>query len=206
MKEDRGLSIALSMMVEGSGPAPPRPHPGLPLEALAIALQERREGALEAVIQRTQSACYRLALSLTKDPDLSLDALQEAYFVVYLRIGQLREPKAFKTWLFRIVSNCCKDILRARGREEETDFEQHPELQNLNPHSDPSDKVNRQLKIRATFEGLPEIDRTALALREVCAMSYEEMSRVLGVPLGTVRSRLAKARQRFIQLFQGGAE
>lgn len=54
-----------------------------------------------------------------------------------------------------------------------------------------------------TFSRLPEIDRTALALREVCSLSYEEMSRVLGVPLGTVRSRLAKARDRFIQMYRG---
>jgi RNA polymerase sigma-70 factor (ECF subfamily) len=63
--------------------------------------------------------------------------------------------------------------------------------------------VGRQETIRATFAQLPEIDRTTLALREVCSMSYEEMAEVLQVPLGTVRSRLAKARQRFIEKFKG---
>ena len=68
---------------------------------------------------------------------------------------------------------------------------------------DLAEEVGRQDKIRSTFARLPEIDRTALALREVASMSYEEMAQVLQVPLGTVRSRLAKARQRFIDTYKG---
>ena len=184
--------------------AAPRADASESWEALVKRLQERQEGALELLIERSQQACSRLALSILKDPELSQDALQEAYFVVYQRIGQLREATAFKSWLFRIVNHCCLDILRRRSKEQEIDFQQRPDLDRVEPHSDLSEEVNRQHKIRATFEKLPEIDRTALALREVCSMSYEEMSQVLGIPLGTVRSRLAKARKRFIDCYQGG--
>lgn len=173
------------------------------LEELARRLQGRDEGALEALIARTESACYRLAYSITNDSELSRDALQEAYFLVFQRIGQLREPAAFKGWLFRIVNHCCHDILRRRQREVQTDFEEREDLQELSEGGDLAEEVTRAQKIRATFAALPEIDRTALALREVCSMSYEEMSRVLDVPLGTVRSRLAKARQRFIHAYKG---
>ncbi len=173
------------------------------LEELARRLQLRDEGALEALIARTESACYRLAYSITSDSELSRDALQEAYFLVFQRIGQLREPAAFKGWLFRIVSHCCHDILRRRRREVQTDFEEREDLQALPEEGDLAEEVTRAQKIRSTFAALPEIDRTALALREVCSMSYEEMSRVLDVPLGTVRSRLAKARQRFIDAYKG---
>ena len=173
------------------------------LEELARRLQGRDEGALEALIARTESACYRLAYSITNDSELSRDALQEAYFLVFQRIGQLREPAAFKGWLFRIVNHCCHDILRRRRREVQTDFEEREDLQELSEGGDLAEEVTRAQKIRATFAALPEIDRTALALREVCSMSYEEMSRVLDVPLGTVRSRLAKARQRFIDAYKG---
>lgn len=173
------------------------------LEELARRLQGRDEGALEALIARTESACYRLAYSITNDSELSRDALQEAYFLVFQRIGQLREPAAFKGWLFRIVNHCCHDILRRRQREVQTDFEEREDLQELSEGGDLAEEVTRAQKIRATFAALPEIDRTALALREVCSMSYEEMSRVLDVPLGTVRSRLAKARQRFIDAYKG---
>lgn len=173
------------------------------LEELARRLQRREEGALEALIARTETACYRLAYSVTGDAELARDALQDAYFTVYQRIGQLREPAAIKNWLFRIVNHCCHDILRRRRKEVQTDFEEREDLQALPETSDLADDITQSHKIRETFAALPEIDRTALALREVCSMSYEEMSRVLDVPLGTVRSRLAKARQRFIDAYKG---
>lgn len=176
---------------------------GVPLETLARNLQAGREGALEALIARTEKACYRLARSQLKDPELSRDAVQDAYFVVYQRIGQLREPAAFKGWLFRIVVHCCHDISRKRNREFEKDLEPGEEAVGITPAQDPANQVARQTQIRDTFEKLPEIDRQALALREVCSLSYEEMSQVLKVPLGTVRSRLAKARKRFIATYRG---
>ncbi|MCA9779617.1 MAG: hypothetical protein KC800_22975, partial [Candidatus Eremiobacteraeota bacterium] len=73
------------------------------------------------------------------------------------------------------------------------------------PHSAPSDPSrqipNREL-LRSTFDNLPDQDRQALALREIASLSYEEMARVLSIPIGTVRSRLAKARQRFIKSYR----
>jgi RNA polymerase sigma factor (sigma-70 family) len=181
------------------------PAPTDSLEAVAARLQEHEEGALEALIARTQTACYRLAYTNLKDADLARDAVQEAYFLVYQRIGQLREPSAIKSWLFRIVNHCCHDIRRRRGKELQTDFEERQDLQNLERGGDLAEEVSRQQKIRDTFERLPEIDRTAIALREICAMSYQEMSRVLDIPLGTVRSRLAKARKRFIDIYKGAS-
>lgn len=170
------------------------------LESLALRLQARQEGALESLIARTQGACSRLALSILHDPELSRDALQESYFVVYQRIGQLRDASALKSWLFRIVQNCCHNILRSRERPVESELE----TEIADPGRDPGSEVDRQESVRATFARLPEIDRTALALREVCGMSYDEMSEALGIPLGTVRSRLAKARKRFIDAYQRG--
>ncbi len=192
MKERvHGLSISLSIAVTAQ---PPKEES---LPQLAERLQAREAGALEQLIERTQSACSRLAVSILKDPELSRDALQDAYFVVFQRIGQLRDCNAIKSWLFRIVTHCCHDILRRRGKE----FQAEIEVAEAAP--DLAEGFGRQETIRATFAQLPEIDRTALALREVCSMSYEEMAEVLQVPLGTVRSRLAKARQRFIDKFKG---
>lgn len=193
MKERvHGVSITLSI---AAAPAQLTREASLP--ELAERLQAGQAGALEAFIERTQSACSRLAVSILKDPELSRDALQETYIVVYQRIGQLRDPQAIKSWLYRIVSHCCHDILRRQGKEVQTEVE----VVEVTP--DAAEGVGRQDKIRATFARLPEIDRTALALREVASLSYEEMAQVLQVPLGTVRSRLAKARQRFIDAYKG---
>jgi RNA polymerase sigma-70 factor, ECF subfamily len=175
-------------------------------EEVVEALRRGQEGALEQLIKKTEKACYHLALSILKDPDLSKDALQDAYFLVYRRVGQLREPAAFKGWLYRIVTSCCHDILRKRGKEIETDIGDREDLlsekSERKPTSDPSHEVPNRDLIRCTFSELPDIDRQAIALREICSLSYEEMSRVLSVPIGTVRSRLAKARKRFIDAYR----
>jgi len=168
------------------------------LEDIAKRLQRRQAGALEALIERTQEPCSKLALSIVKDRDLAQDALQEAYFVVYQRIGQLREAAAIQSWLYRILTNCCHDVLRRQGQPVDDEQEVPDEGPDL------VDTLEKQERIRQSFACLPEIDRTALALREICSLSYEEMSSILRVPLGTIRSRLAKARQRFIQAYEGG--
>jgi RNA polymerase sigma-70 factor, ECF subfamily len=175
------------------------------LETLATDLRRGQEGALEALIANTEKACFHLALSILKDGDLAKDALQDAYFHVYQKIGQLREMVAFKAWLFRIVTHACHDILRKRKNEFETDLSERDDLLadvSITEPTDPSEVVPKQEVLRATFRDLPEIDRQAIALREVCSLSYEEMSRVLNIPIGTVRSRLAKARKRFIQAYR----
>lgn len=193
------MSIALSL---ASNPSPARAQPaGETLEELVLALQQGHHQVFEALIARTQGACSRLALSILKDPELARDALQEAYILVYQRIHQLRHPAAAQSWLYRIVTHCCHDLLRSRGKlptlQEEVEVaDEAPDL---------AEQLTRQERIRRCFSRLPEIDRTALALREICAMSYEEMAQLLKIPLGTVRSRLAKARQRFIHAYKGGS-
>jgi RNA polymerase sigma-70 factor (ECF subfamily) len=165
------------------------------LPSLVERLQAGEESALEEVIRETQGACARLAYSILRDSDLSRDALQEAYILVYQRIGQLREPAAFKGWLYRIVTHCCHDLLRRRQRD--------AALPMPGQERDVADAVGQRQDLRSAFAGLSDLDRTAIALREVCSLSYDEMARVLGIPLGTVRSRLAKARKKFIELYRG---
>ncbi len=176
-----------------------------PLEGLVIRLRAGQEDALELLIARTEKACYALAHSILRNPDLSRDALQEAYLQVFQRIGHLREPKAFRSWMFRIVTNCCHDIQRKRASETETDPQVQEDLAEppmwAEPEQDLASKVSRLQELRAVFQRLPEIDRTVIGLREICSLSYEEMSEVLKIPLGTVRSRLAKARKRFIATY-----
>jgi RNA polymerase sigma-70 factor (ECF subfamily) len=178
-----------------------------PLEKIVIRLQNGEESALDELIARTEKACFRLALSILKDPELSRDALQEAYLILYQRVEQLRNPSAIKTWLFRTLTRCCRQIAIKRGREIESDMEIHEQANQstvgIQGAPDPATQVARQEKIRSTFDQLPEIDRTTLALREIAHLSYEEMARALSVPIGTVRSRLAKARKRFIATYKG---
>lgn len=193
------MSVALSLPMTASAVRPESKWKNL--EEMVLALQQGQAGALEAVIGQTQGPCSKLALSILKDPELARDALQEAYILVYQRIHQLRQPAAARSWLYRIVTHCCQDILRARGRQPVLSDET---IDMPEEGPDPAEQLGRRQRIRRSFSSLPELDRTALALREICSMSYEEMSQLLKIPLGTVRSRLAKARKRFIDAYKGG--
>ena len=183
------------------------PPPLQTLDEIALALRSGDPLALEALITKTEKACYHVAYSLLGDAELSKDALQDAYFIVYQRAAQLREPKALKTWLYRIVTHCCHDIRKKRLGEIESDVEDKEQLARppvgVTPEPDPASTVVDKTRLRQVFRQLPEIDRTTLTLREICSLSYQEMSEALGVPLGTVRSRLAKARKRFISVYRG---
>ena len=172
------------------------------LESLVEALRSGRGEVLEEIISKTERTSYALAISILKDPDLAKDALQDSYFIAYQRIGQLRENAAFKAWLYKIVTRSCHDILKKRSREIQTDLQDRDDLVTPETSSNPSTSVTDQAALKATFSKLPDIDRQTIALREICHLSYEEMSKVLAIPIGTVRSRLAKARKRFIKAYR----
>lgn len=101
--------------------------PSQTIEDIVVRLQGGDEAALQDFIERTERACYRLGLSILKDADLAKDAMQDAYLIVYQRIGQLREPGAVKTWLFRILTRCCHEIAKKRAREFGADVETREE-------------------------------------------------------------------------------
>ncbi len=88
-----------------------------PVAELIRRLQAGDSSALEPFIEQTQQAAYKLALSYLRDPQLSQDALQEAYLLVYRKVDQLRQPQAYRSWFFRLVSNCCLDLLRKHVRK-----------------------------------------------------------------------------------------
>ena len=167
------------------------------LTALIERLQRGERSALGGLIEATQEAAYQLALSYLRDRHAAQDALQESYLVVVDKIATLRDPSAFRTWFFRIVSNVCRQALRRRRPE--SSLEAVPEPQ----EPDSTDKVSERLAIRRAFAALSETDREILTLREVAQLSYQEMAEALDIPLGTVRSRLASARQNFVQIYQG---
>ena len=169
------------------------------LEALVVRLQEGDSAALEGLIGHTQKLGYRLAFSLLQDRQLAEDALQEVYLKVYQNLSQLREPKAFKGWFCRILSNHCAKMRRKRP----TDY-----LEDLSPSQQPQQaslegEVETRLEVRQAFGRLSDTDQEVLALREVLDLSYEEISTTLKVPLTTIKTRLFKARQRLLN-FLGG--
>ena len=123
--------------------------------------------------------------------ELAEDAVQDAYELVFRKLHQLRDPGAFKAWFCRIVIHCChKHFSTTVEYEEPVDV------------SRPHEASVERATLAQLFRWLPVNDRNVLLLREVMSFSYEEVSQILRVPIGTVRSRLSKARKRALELLK----
>lgn len=149
-------------------------------------------------------AAYNLACYLTRDPMVSEDIVQDAFLRAFRAFGDLRGGSA-KPWLLAIVRNCCRTTMAARARsaimtihegalsaDQLHDVEQRPD-----EGDDPEQDLIRREgadEARSLIEALPEPFREALVLRELEELSYKEIAEVTGVAIGTVMSRLSRAR------------
>lgn len=149
-------------------------------------------------------SAYNLARYLTRDPELSEDVVQDAFIRALNAFPQFRGGSA-RAWLLTIVRNCCHSAMSARRKEtERLVFENAwstTVLEKVQNHADDEDAVDTMLvreqesgRVRAMIEALPEPFREALVLRDIDGFSYKEIAEVTGVALGTVMSRLSRAR------------
>lgn len=160
-------------------------------EQLLARLRGGDADALEAVIEQTRPKAYRLAYSIVQDHDRCEDVLQDTYCIVLEKHHQLREPAAFGGWFTRILINRARAELRQRW-----DFlDDLPEVQTL---ACPRAGLEDQLALHEALRSLGAADRAILTLREVWELPYQEIAEALSIPLGTVASRIFKARQRLL--------
>lgn len=189
------MSNSLALSLVGATPAE-REHPPQPMIYTLVArLQNRDESALDPFILHTRPLAYRVAHSLLDDPHRCEDVLQDVYLTVYQKIGQLREPAAFRSWFCRIVINRCRRLLREKVPDSLDELVEG----GGGPYScEMAERVQDRLQVQEALGSLNDQDRLVLTLREVFEMSYQEIADSLEIPLGTVRSRLAKARLRLL--------
>ena len=183
--------------------APAREDTSPRREALARLVRRMQDGdgqALELFISETQGAAWRLAFSLLRDRHRAEDCLQDVYFSVYRTIHQVRDPYAAQTWLLRSVTHRCRRMLRAKPADSLEELAEGG-VEPATP--DPAEGTQDRLGVEQTLARLGPQDREVLTMREMMQLSYEEIAEGLQIPLGTVRSRLAKARQRFVQALTG---
>lgn len=178
----------------GQGEVVNRPHSAL--QDLVERLRKGDSTALEPLIEATRGMASRLAYSIVHDHYRSEDVLQDVYVTVYQKIGQLREPAAFNAWFTRIIVNRCRSELKRSQ-----DLLSEDEEETADPRSD---SMHTRLEVRDALQELVRADRVVLVLREMLELSYEEIAETLGVPVGTVRSRIFNARQRLLKLIQKG--
>jgi RNA polymerase sigma-70 factor, ECF subfamily len=176
-------------------------------EALMRRLACDDTGAFDTLFLRHQRAVFHVALRMVGDPGTAEDLTQECFLRVWRARHHYQPTAAFRTWLFTIVRRLALDTRRRRApgvslcvdAGSEANLPLSPELAERLAQTDPEALiVGRELKRRLerAIQELPEALREAVVLREMAEMSYDEMARVMGCPVGTVKSRLNAARRR----------
>jgi RNA polymerase sigma-70 factor, ECF subfamily len=161
--------------------------------------------AFELLVAKYQRKLARLLSRLVRDPAEVEDVTQEAFIKAYRALPSFRGDSAFYTWLYRIAINTAKNYLVAMGRraptstgfdhEEAEGFEDAEQLRDA--ATPEGELLGKQIAatVNRALEQLPEDLRTAITLREIEGLSYEEIATVMNCPIGTVRSRIFRARE-----------
>ncbi len=161
--------------------------------------------AFELLVAKYQRKLARLLSRFIRDPAEVEDVAQEAFIKAYRALPSFRGESAFYTWLYRIGINTAKNYLVALGRraptttefdsEDAENFDDGDQLRDVRtPENELMSKQIAQT-VNDTMEALPEELRTAIVLREIDGLSYEEIATVMNCPIGTVRSRIFRARE-----------
>jgi RNA polymerase sigma-70 factor (ECF subfamily) len=171
---------------------------------LIVEVQKGNKQAFDALVLKYQYKVFKLVARYISDPSEVLDVTQEAFIKAYKALDNFRGDSSFYTWLYRIAVNTAKNHLIARGRRiPESDFEiseieQFLSKRDVKEYSTPertliADEMEHMLF--DIIDDLPSDLRTAILLREMEGLTYEEIAEVMGCPVGTVRSRIFRARE-----------
>lgn len=173
-------------------------------EELVLRVQQGDKKAYDLLVIKYQHKIIQLVNRYLKDPSEAQDVAQEAFIKAYRALGSFRGDSAFYTWLYRIAINTAKNYLVSRSRRNanyEVDiqdaeiFENAPQLQGM--ETPERLLLNQDIveTIKSAIDSLPEEMRMAITLREFEGMSYEEIAEAMDCPVGTVRSRIFRARE-----------
>ncbi|MDG0992052.1 MAG: RNA polymerase sigma factor RpoE [Luminiphilus sp.] len=172
-------------------------------QQLVVRAQRGDSRAFDLLVLKYQGRIATLVARFVADAAEVEDVTQEAFIKAFRALPKFRGESAFYTWLYRIASNAAKNYLVARGRRPATtadvqDAEQYEEGDALREIETPENAYfgsELAKTVQAALESLPEELRAALSLREFDGLSYEEIADVMACPVGTVRSRIFRARE-----------
>ena len=172
-------------------------------QALVERVQKGDKSAFDVLVLKYQNKIIKLVYRYVRDPDEAMDVAQEAFIKAYKAIPRFRGDSAFYTWIYRIAINTAKNHLVASGRRPPTgdidaqEAEQYEGAAGLKEYATPEHvllKDEIQETIARAIDELPDDLRTAITLRELEGLSYEEIAQTMECPIGTVRSRIFRAR------------
>jgi RNA polymerase sigma-70 factor (ECF subfamily) len=189
--------------VSADGPADDRSD-----DELVAAGRAGDRSAIDVLLRRHYPRLRAVCRRLTGDADDADDACQEALVALVRGLPRFDGRSAFATWAYRVTTNTCLDELRRRRRRpplRSMDDEAGSLADDPPPRSAPDvgDRVAARLDVDAALARLAPEFRTAVVLRDLCQLSYDEIAEVLDVPVGTVRSRIARGRAALLPFVTG---
>lgn len=178
-------------------------------QALIQAAQKGDLSAFNQLVLQYQSLAYNVAYRVMSQPDLAADATQDAFIKAFKAIDRFR-GQSFKAWLLRIVTNTCYDMLRSAKRRPADSLDEvlaSPEhsWRMTDPAERPEEHAERQelaQVLQWAIAQLPPDQRTVVVLSDVQGLSYGEIAETLNISLGTVKSRLSRARSKLRVILQ----
>jgi RNA polymerase sigma-70 factor (ECF subfamily) len=211
------LSVATSIFLDLSGDRPAAGTADGDDCRLVEALRGGEEQAYEELLTRFQQPVYALALRLLDDPAGASDVVQEVFLKVFRSIASFRGQSTLKTWIYRITVNEAHNARRwfFRHRRREVDLDSSPDdtrdwKENIPDESrTPFDQAfgsEQRRMVEAALEKINPIFREAVVLRDISDFSYEEIAEILGVSLGTVKSRILRGREALREELAGSLE
>jgi RNA polymerase sigma-70 factor (ECF subfamily) len=185
--------VAVSILLMDTRGSALSPAEGAALERQWVSrCREGDEVAMRNLIKRHRNRLVRTAANLLRDRFEAEDVAQESFLKAFREIAKLREDRAFSGYLYRICVRLCMDRLRTK-RTEVVEFDAVQSSQGRS--------IETRVMVERLLDQLSPDLRATLVLREMDQLSYEEVAEVMGVPVGTVRSRLHTARERFRKLW-----
>jgi RNA polymerase sigma-70 factor (ECF subfamily) len=174
--------------------------------------QKGSKSAFDTLVQKHQARAYQYAFRLTRNADDAADVVADAFVRVYRALQTFKGDSAFTTWLYRIETNCFLDMRKKKNARPATSLDSalnlgdgEVELQVEDDGPSAHDEAERSQRMKAVEEAvakLPEYQRAMIVMYHAESMSYEEIAESLSLPIGTVKSRLNRARLSLRQLLE----
>ena len=183
---------------------------------LVKAFQEGRKESFDELVVRHQDRVFNICFRMLGNYEDANDCAQDTFIRVYRSLARFRRQSSFSTWLYRIAVNTCKNrlsssafrrersVLRINGSKDGDGDERSMEIgDSTHTPNGAFERREREALIQDAIQSLPDKQRTVVVLRDVEGLSYEEIAEITGMNLGTVKSRIARARERLKHLLKG---
>ena len=183
-------------------------------EQLMLRVQEGHTASFDLLVERYKNRLFNYLLRMVGNRDEAEEIAQEAFVKAYIHAGKYKTIARFSTWLYTIATNLVRNRMRSRSRAPQifslwskrgSESDEEKPIDIVDPDRTPEDKINDvELGeiINRAIEQIPEKYRTSFVLREINQLSYEEIAAVTGLKLGTVRSRINRARNCFRKIIE----